>query len=487
MKPRIKMLLACGASAIALSHPAFAAAQSEPVSWPASASNLVMVAAADENTSPSGHVVTQVDSSQVGGRSQPATEQIVVTGSRIANTAAQAPTPVTSLSDEQLAQLSAQSIPAGLAKLPVFAPVRGSDSASDGGYQATGNYLDIYGLGPIRTLVLMDGHRVTSTYFDGTVDINTLPQMLIQRVEVVTGGASAVYGSDAVSGVANFILDKHFEGLKGVAQAGISTWGDAKSMRFGLAGGEQISNRLHFEWSAEYFTRDIIPADPRPYGLAQSSLVGSGTAAAPLQSVTNTTLPTAPFGGLVTNGPFANMQFAPDGTLKAFNPGTPTTTNGVNVGGDGGYKRPSFVLPSLQTAQLFGRFDYNLNDNISAYVQAGYSHTRTWSHEQNLVSTAGSNAITIYSGNPYLKPAYQTQLTNTNTASFNLARYNEDFGGLLNLTDRTSNGIHHGRHAGHGVPATSIGKPITPMARAGWSRLPATTSTPSACMPRSMR
>ena len=362
----------------------------------------------------------------------------MVTGSRIANGVAQAPTPVTALSNEQLAALSAQSIPAGLAKLPVFAPVRGSDSASDGGYQATGNYLDIYGLGPIRTLVLMDGHRVTSTYFDSTVDVNTLPQMLIQRVEVVTGGSSAVYGSDAVSGVANFILDKHFEGLKGVFQGGISTYGDAKSFRLGLAGGEQLSNRLHFEWSAEFFNRDIIPADPRPYGLDASSLVGSGTAASPLQSVINTRLSGAPFGGLVTNGPFANKQFAPDGTLVSFNPGTPTSIGGVAVGGDGGFKRPSFVVPSLQTAQLFGRFDYNFNDNVTGYVQAGYAHTRTWSHEQNLVSTSGSNALTIYSGNPYLKPSYQTQLNAANTASFNLARYNEDFGGLLNLTDRTS-------------------------------------------------
>jgi iron complex outermembrane receptor protein len=369
---------------------------------------------------------------------QPAIEQIVVTGSRIANSFPQTPTPGASLSNDQLEMLSPQSIPAGLAKLPVFAPVRGSDTASDGGYQATGNYLDIYGLGAIRTLVLMDGHRVTSTYFDGTVDINTLPQMLVQRVEVVTSGASAVYGSDAVSGVANFILDEHYQGLKGVFQGGISTYGDAKSFRAGLAGGTQLTSRLHFEWSAEFFNRDIISADPRPYGLDTSSLVGSGAPGSPLQSVTNTRLSGAPFGGLVTNGPFAGQQFAPDGSLTAFNPGTPTSTNGVAVGGDGGYKRPSFVLPSLQTAQAFGRLDYDLNDTVTGYVQMGYSHTRTWSHEQNLVSTAGSNALTIYSGNPYLKPAYQAQLDSSGTASFGLARYNEDFGGLLNLTDRTS-------------------------------------------------
>ena len=435
MKPRLRIMLACGAALIALPQAAFAAA-------PAPQTKPLETVAPNDRGEGGAYVlrrgaVMQAPPGEAGGR-EPNIEQVVVTGSRIADSAASAPTPVTALSDEQLAQLSAQSIPAGLAKLPVFAPVRGSDTASDGGYQPTGNYLDIYGLGPIRTLVLMNGHRVTPTYFDSTVDINTLPQMLVQRVEVVTGGASAVYGSDAVSGVANFILDKHFVGLKGQFQGGISTWGDARSFRVGLAGGEQLTSRLHFEWSAEFFNRDIIPAAPRPYGLDNTSLVGAGTASSPLQSVINTRISNAPFGGLVTNGPFANQQFLPDGTLAPFNAGTPTTIAGVGVGGDGGYKKPSFVVPSLQTAQLFGRFDYDFNDNISGYMQMGYSHGRTWSHEQNLISTSGSNALTIYSGNPYLKPAYQTQLTNAGVASFNINRYNEDFGGLLNLTNRTS-------------------------------------------------
>jgi outer membrane receptor protein involved in Fe transport len=363
-------------------------------------------------------------------------EQIVVTGSRIASDA-HVPIPGATLTSQQLMALSPQGVPASLAKLSVFAPARGTDSASDGGYQATGNYLDIYGLGPIRTLVLMDSHRASPTYFDGTIDINTLPQMFIRRVEIVTSGASAVYGSDAVSGVVNFILDKDFTGLKAIAQAGVSTWGDARSFRLGLAGGSRLDSRLHLEWSVEFFNRDIIPADPRPYGLSATSLVGSGAATAPLQSVANTRLSGAPFGGLVTTGPFANMQFAADGTLIPFDPGTPTSTNGVAVGGDGGYKKPSFVLPSFQTAQAFVRLDYDLG-GIEAHLQAGHSHTRTWSREQNLVSTARSNALTIYSGNPYLRPDYQAELTDTGTASFDLARYNEDFGGLLNLTDRTS-------------------------------------------------
>jgi len=362
---------------------------------------------------------------------------IVVTGSRISN-ARGGPNPVTTISASQLSTLSPESLPAGLAKLPIFQAKKSSNSASDGGYQPTGNYLDLWGLGPIRTLVLLDGHRVAPTYYDGTVDINTLPQLLVKQVEVVTGGASAVYGSDAVAGVANIILDKSFDGLKGQVQGGISTYGDAKSFRAGIANGFDISERAHFEWSAEYFDREAVSATVRAFGTNAVSIVGSGTAASPLAQLENTRLNTSAFGGLVTTGPFAGQQFLADGTLAPFNKGTITQSSGISVGGDGTYRRPSNLLPSLNTAQFFGRLDYRLGGDTKAYVQGGYAQTNTYSHEQNLISTASSTGLTIYSGNPYLLPQYQAQLTAANTPSFNLARYNEDFGNLLGLKDRTS-------------------------------------------------
>jgi iron complex outermembrane receptor protein len=86
----------------------------------------------------------------------------------------------------------------------------------------------------------MDGHRLTPSNANGTVDVDSIPQMLISRVDVVTGGASAVYGSDAVTGVVNFIIDKKFTGLKIDANAGISTYGDGNSYKFGIAGGANV-------------------------------------------------------------------------------------------------------------------------------------------------------------------------------------------------------------------------------------------------------
>jgi outer membrane receptor protein involved in Fe transport len=362
---------------------------------------------------------------------------IVVTGSRIASHKG-GPNPVTTVNADQLSTLSPESLPAGLAKLPIFQPVKSTNSASDGGYQPTGNYLDLWGLGPVRTLVLFDGRRVSPTYVEGTTDINTLPQMLVKRVEVVTGGASAVYGSDAVAGVANIILENEFKGLKVEANAGLSTYGDGESIRAGIAHGFNIGERAHFEWSAEYFRRASISGGDRAFSGISASIVGNGTAASPLEQVTNSRLNSSAFGGLVTNGPFAGQQFLADGTLAPFDRGRVTQSSGISIGGDGTYRRPTNLLPSVNTAQVFGRLDYDLGSNITAFVQGNYARTNTLSHNQNLISTASSNGITIYSGNAFLRPEYQARLTETNTASFNLARYNEDFGNLLSLHNRTT-------------------------------------------------
>jgi iron complex outermembrane receptor protein len=220
------------------------------------------------------------DASAVGPAEPLPVESVVVTGSRIFSNGTQSPTPLTLVSADELAKSSPTNIPDGLNKLPTFAAAQNSDSTVSGangrGARPTGNFMDIRGLGPQRTLVLMDGHRVPGTFYDGTVDANMLPQMLVQRVEVVTGGASAVYGSDAVSGVVNFILDKKFEGVKGDFQAGISKYGDSKSFRIGLAGGEDITDRSHLIWSLEYYDRDAVTdVGTRPYGNLTPEVVGS--------------------------------------------------------------------------------------------------------------------------------------------------------------------------------------------------------------------
>src|ERR1044071_1880646 len=184
------------------------------------------------------------------------TENVTVTGTRIENGSSM-PTPTTVVSLDQLNAQTPTSIPEALAQLPMFAPTLGTTShiePNGRGFGTPTNNLNVHGLGVIRTLILMDGNRVPGTFYDTTVNVDMLPQMLVQRVDVVTGGASAVYGSDAVGGVVNYVLDHNFQGFKAQAQVGTSTYGDADTARVGFAAGFNVlGDRGHLEFSAEYF------------------------------------------------------------------------------------------------------------------------------------------------------------------------------------------------------------------------------------------
>ena len=175
-------------------------------------------------------------------------ETVVVTGSRVISDVANSPTPLTVVSADQLfATTPSANLSAALGKLPAFSGDTGVQNPTNAGSNATGAVLDLRNFGAQRTLVLLDGHRVTSANSNGTVDVDTLPDMLMTRVDVVTGGASSVYGSDAVTGVVNFILDKHFDGVKFNINGGVSNYEDAASYNVGFAAGTGLfGDRAHF-------------------------------------------------------------------------------------------------------------------------------------------------------------------------------------------------------------------------------------------------
>ena len=131
----------------------------------------------------------------------PPSESIVVTGSRVISDAANSPTPVTMVSTKQLRDTTPSNLADGLNKLPIFQGSQIIGRPGDGSSNFSSNTLNLRNFGVQRTLVLLDGHRATPSNSDGSVDIDTLPQMLVSRIDIVTGGASAVYGSDAVTGV----------------------------------------------------------------------------------------------------------------------------------------------------------------------------------------------------------------------------------------------------------------------------------------------
>jgi iron complex outermembrane receptor protein len=400
------------------------------------------------NRDPSGAVIIARAALPVA--EPPILESITVTGSRIRN-ANEPSTPVVSLSVDQLLATTPGGVPEALDKLPIFTagstPNNATTGANGRGNNAPGYFLNLRNLGAIRTLILEDGHRVPGTFYDTTVDVDMLPQMLMQRVEVVTGGASAVYGSDAVTGVVNFILDKQYSGLKMAAQAGTSGYGDAKNFRVGVAGGEDLGGG-HLIWSLDYRDRDALPdAASRPLGNLGTSIVGAGTAANPYTLVTNIRQSNTAPGGLIVSGPGAVLQFSDAGNLAAFNPGTPTGTTNFSIGGDGGIEHNEYLLPVFNTGQAFAYYSRVFGD-VTANVEARYSMARSYEAGQiftNIngsgISANGSGAqypITIYSGNPFLTAAEQSFLFPAGgPTSFQMNRMDNDLMSRLSLAQHT--------------------------------------------------
>jgi outer membrane receptor protein involved in Fe transport len=324
--------------------------------------------------------------------------EVVVTGSRIVSNGNAMPTPVTVVTTDTLLRTSPANIPDGLKKLPAFALSRGVANLNNPTDNFTGNYLNLRGFGIQRNLILMDGHRLAPTSYTGAVDTNVLPQMLMQRVDVVTGGASAVYGSDAVSGVVNFILDNKFKGLKVEGQSGISGHGDAFSWKAGLAfGTDVLGGRGHIEGSFEHFTQDGIQNKfDRPQGAAVYAVAGNGTAAVPFRLITNARATTLSFKGSILTGPFAGDVFNAAGQPVPFTHGIVQGPS-LESGGDGFFGDYSAMTADLTTNQGFGRFDYDLTENVKFYAQGIWAQAHNFNNfYPNLIFPhviAGDNAF----------------------------------------------------------------------------------------------
>lgn len=366
-------------------------------------------------------------------------EEIVVTGSRAITNASESPTPVAVAPIEALQLAAPSNIADALNQLPQFMDSNSPTKFTNNGNNSpAGNFLNLRGVGAFRSLVLLDGQRVPPTTLGssvetwvGSVDVNSLPQMLVERVDVVTAGASAVYGSDALSGVVNFVLDKNFTGLKGVAQGGVSSYGDNDSYRFGVAYGTGFAeDRGHVEFSVEHYDSAGIPdrAD-RPEGRPVYIAAGAGTPADPIHTVANARFSILAPGGLALSGPFAGQQFLSDGTLAPFVQGTPLASTGpYMVGGDGDYWHQQSLVQELTTSQAFGRASYDITDSLNAYVQANYAEAKNRYNNLTNFSIPGAATTRIFTGNAFLSPAAQQQLTAAGTQSFLLARFYPDLG-----------------------------------------------------------
>lgn len=375
-------------------------------------------------------------------------EDIVVTGTRIKTNGYEQPTPVTVVTAENLQASSPGTLADGLVKLPQFNGSTSRTFCCQVG--ALGNFLNLRALGPTRTLVLLDGQRVVPTRESGDIDTNLLPELLVKNVDIVTGGASAAYGSDAVSGVINYVMDNKFIGLRTVAQYGVSNYGDDASVKLGIAGGFAFSNgRGHMVISVEHYKIDGIPSlDDRPDSRRGGFLGGNGSAAAPFTILEGVNQITATDGGVVVNAaglpianagsPLAGLRFLPGGSTTPFVfgaaiPGSPA----FRIGGDGFRNNAMQPAGSLETEKLYSRLTYDLSDKVTAFVRLNaaqsLNHMRILSDNRS-----AATAYTIFRNNAYLPAAIAAQMDTAGITSFRLARFNRDFGTInLNYRNQT--------------------------------------------------
>jgi iron complex outermembrane recepter protein len=367
---------------------------------------------------------------------------IVVTGTRVIRDGYQAPTPLTVLTSEDIQNTSpSNNIADFVNQLPSLAgstrPSNSRLNLSSG--QAGINALNLRNLGETRTLVLLDGRRSVASTVTGLVDVNTIPQMLIERVEVVTGGASATYGSDAVAGVVNFILDKDFTGLNIQADSGITSRGDGANYSLGVAGGLSFADgRGHFIVQGEIAHADGI-FDVADRAWNQTGYVRIQD---PLWTATSTTprflirrqvgAANSTPGGLITGsaGGVANrlrgLYFGAGGQVLQYNYGAltfPTVGTGapsLTQGGDWQVNdsgRRIGLDPEDDRWSAFGRLSYEFSPAFELFAEASFSR-------QEIFFNAGPNlatGITIQADNAFLRqqltPAQLAGITSVTLAT----------------------------------------------------------------------
>jgi outer membrane receptor protein involved in Fe transport len=408
---------ACASSVLALSTVwgAAAAAQTAPTSTPPAAQVQASASSADT------------------------VEEVVVTGSRVARAGFTAPTPVTVLGGEQLTASSPTTLGESLKQIPALnnsVGPRGAQTSSGQG----GAYLDLRGLGPSRTLTLLDGRRFVPGDGSGLVDTNLFPQALVDRVEVVTGGASAAYGSDAVGGVVNFILNKKFEGFKGEVQGGVSNYNDDYEQKYNFAYGKGFAEgRGHVIGSLEYFKSNGVDQRlDRPVAQKSCQVITLPAGSTTLRDFAcGVRVSNANFGGLITNTALAGTTFTADGSPIPFNYGT-LRTGSTMVGGDGVIPQFAPLTSAINKRIAFLRGSWDLTPKTNVYLEGSYGVVALGYQVGSYHNQLGNTALTIRRDNAFLPTSLRDRMTTLNLQTFSLGRYDNDIPQSKVTTDNTT-------------------------------------------------
>ncbi len=369
-------------------------------------------------------------------------EAITVTGSRIARDGYTAPTPVNVLSGVDIQAQSPPNIADFVAQLP---SIQGSTNPSSStgsvsGAQAGISSISLRGLGAGRTLVLIDGQRSVASSTTGAVDINTFPQALVERVEVVTGGASAAYGSDAIGGVVNFILKKDFVGLEVNGDYGETTFGDGQNYNItATAGAYFLDKRLHVMANAQYFLQEHIPVNNRDWNKVGYNIIANpdyvvGNGQPEFFIGRNTGPQRITPGGIIVSGPLRGTTFG------LINPATGTASVGqltygraqnansiAMLGGD--WEETSRTVngsASFEPGQMrvggFTRASFEVTPNFSVYASMGYNKQTVIS---NFLASVNNGNLTIRRDNAFLPSSVAQAMDANNLSTITIGTSNQ--------------------------------------------------------------
>ncbi|UAK26667.1 TonB-dependent receptor domain-containing protein [Sphingomonas nostoxanthinifaciens] len=391
---------------------------------------------------------------------------IVVTGSRITASGFTAPTPTTVIGAADIAKNAEPNIFNTIAQLPSLMGSTGRTTGvatTSSGTQGLSSF-SLRGLGAIRTLTLLDGQRFIGANVTGVPDISQFPQLLISRVDVVTGGASASYGSDAVGGVVNFITEKHFEGVKMNAEGGATTYGDDVNYTAQIAWGHAfMDNRLHVEVSGEYGHEGGVPnpgfgltgANGRHW-YASPALQVKAIAATPAGQpqytyITNAQQFQYAKYGLITAGPLQGIAFGANGQPFNFvygSNGVPSKTASGSVagcitpfcsGGDlsGLVGAGTSLASRLSRAVGYGRVGFDIAPSSEIYATVNVAQVRS-SNSPNPGAAKNAN-LTIQCSNPYVPASIQAACATNNITSFQFGTSLANFPDNINVHTQRRN------------------------------------------------
>jgi outer membrane receptor protein involved in Fe transport len=369
---------------------------------------------------------------------EPAAREIVVTGSLIQRPNNAAVSPIISLGEAAIKESGTPSLQDALNQIPSFTV--GGNAATGG--QGTGGRasINLHGLGTNRNLVLLDGKRLPVSDIFGNVDVNILPDAIIGSIDTITGGASAVYGSDAISGVVNFKTLTGFDGVKVDLMNSISERGDAYRFNGSVALGTTFAeDRGHLIAAFSYAKQDPVDGSKRSFFFDKtpSSFIGTGTFVPSATNAPNPAVIQGVFAGygvttLPNNVQLANLGFNNDGTLFVQN----GAQNYRGARGTNGYLvvannvrmpvgQQIQFLNALKRKSAFLKADYDLTPSLTAYGQFMYVDLNV-NTESGGSLTQFPTLTTIPVTNPFIPADLRTVLNSrpNSAANFNWnARY----------------------------------------------------------------